>query len=272
MNRNQLKGDFEKMKKAILATLSIIAVLSICLAGTVSAYKAGYMLPNYQAAMEITADGTIGAGEWDDAFGDWLYDGWTKTSTNPNFRHNWEMGGTPNIADQWLLDVVTDTTNDAGDVFTFCFCGAQDDAATPQAADDVLINHTHTETTIYRGTGSGWAPDPAIVLGENVIIASSMASGHWVIELKFDKTGAIAGTAFDSHIRVAAYDASTGKTVMWPPMSEKDVPSSWGLNDYTTFQSESNPIPEGLTIGVMLVLSSVAAVVSIRYFRKPPKL
>ena len=260
------------MKKAILATLSIIAVLSICLAGTVSAYKAGYMLPNYQAAMEITADGTIGAGEWDDAFGDWLYDGWTKTSTNPNFRHNWEMGGTPNIADQWLLDVVTDTTNDAGDVFTFCFCGAQDDAATPQAADDVLINHTHTETTIYRGTGSGWAPDPAIVLGENVIIASSMASGHWVIELKFDKTGAIAGTAFDSHIRVAAYDASTGKTVMWPPMSEKDVPSSWGLNDYTTFQSESNPIPEGLTIGVMLVLSSVAAVVSIRYFRKPPKL
>jgi hypothetical protein len=257
------------MKKAILVTLGVIAIFSILLAGTVSAYKAGYVLPNYQAGAEITADGTISAGEWDDAFGDWLYDGWTKTATNPDFKHNWEMGGTPSIADQWLLDVVTDTTNDAGDVFTFCFCGAQDDAATPQT-DDVLINHTHTATTVYRGTGSGWAVDPAIVVGENVVIASSMASGHWVIEMKFDKSGGIADTSYDSNIRVAAYDASTGKTVMWPPMSEKDVPSSWGLNDYSSFAGET--VPEGLTIGVMLSLSSVVAVVSIRYFRKPPKL
>ncbi len=254
------------MKKAILAAFVTATICSLFFAATASAYKAGYMLPNYQAGAEITADGTIGAGEWADSFGDWLYDGWTKTATDPDFRHNWEMGGTPSIADQWLLDVVTDTTNDAGDVFTFSFCGMQDDAATPQT-DDVLINHTHTATTIYRGTGSGWTADPAIVLGTNVLIGSSMASGHWVIEMKFDKSGGIADTSFDSHIRVAAYDASTGKTVMWPPMSEKDVPSSWGLNDYSSFAGET--IPEGLTLGVMLLLSSVAAVVSIRYFRKP---
>ena len=262
------------MNKPILAILLLIGVLSLCFAGTVSAYKEGYVLPNYADDAEITADGVITGDEWFDSFGDWLYDGWTKTSTDPNFRHNWEMGGLPSIADQWLLDVITDTTEDPGDVFTYCFCGMQDDAATPQT-DDVLINHTRSGTTIFRGTGGGWAPDPAIVLGENIIIGSSMATSplsstpHWIIELKFDKSGGIADTAFDSHLRVAAYDESTGKTVMWPPMSEKDVPSSWGLNDYSSFAGES--IPEGLTIGVMLVLSTIAVVVSARYFHRRPK-
>ena len=261
------------MKREILATLSIIAVLSICLAGTASAAAAGYTLPNYQAAAEITANGQVGAAEWTDSFGDWLYDGWTKT-TNV-LRHNWEMGGTPFIADQWLLEVLSDTTNDAGDVFTYSFCGALDNAATPQAADDVLINHTHSATTIFRGTGTGWAPDAAIVLGTNVIIASSIAASplsatpHWIIELKFDKSGGIVGTSFDSNIRLAVYDASTGKTLMWPPMSQKDVPSSWGLNDYSSFAGQS--IPEGLTIGVMLTLSTIAVIVTTRHFHKKPK-
>lgn len=264
------------MKKAIMAALIAIAVSSIFLAGTVSAYKTGYMLPNYAAEVEPTADGMVGAGEWDVSFGDWLYDGWTKTSTDPNFRHNWMMGELPSISDNWLLEVVTDTTNDPGDTFTFTFCGAMDDAATPQT-DDVLINHTHSATTIFRGTGTGWTADPAIVLGENIIIGSSIAAStlsatpHWIIELKFDKSGGIEGTSFDSHIRVAAYDESTGKTVMWPPMSEQDVPSSYGLNDYSSFSGEE-PIPEGLAIGVMLTLSTLAVIVSARHFRKQPKL
>jgi hypothetical protein len=150
------------MKKKVLATLSIIAICSICLTGSVSAYKAGYTLGNFQGT-DITADGTMAAGEWTDSFGDWLYDGWTKTASI-SLRTKFEFGGVPSIADQWLIEVVSDTTNDAGDVFTFSFCGANDGAATPQAADDVLINYTRSGTTIYRGTGTGWAPDAAIVL------------------------------------------------------------------------------------------------------------
>jgi hypothetical protein len=256
------------MKKAIFATLGVIAIFSIFLAGTVSAFKAGYEVGNCQG-VDITADGVIGEGEWyDDSFGDWLYDGWTKTDDTIHIKY--EFGGTPTIADQWLINVLTDTTNDPGDVFTFCFCGAQDDASSPQNADDVLINYTRSGTTIYRGTGSGWAVDPEIVLGENVVIGSSMASGHWIIELKFDTSGNIAGTLYDSNVRLAVYDASTGKTLMWPPMSEQDVPSTYGLCNYSGYTDKT--VPEGLTLGVMLALSSVAAVVSIRYFRKPTKL
>ncbi len=254
------------MKKAILATLSIIAILSMAFAGTVSAPKAGYVLQNTQDPVGITADGVIGAGEWTSSFGDWLYDDWTKT-TGISVRTFFAMAGTPSIADQWLIEVASDTTNDVGDTFTFTFCGANDGATTPQSADDVKVVHTHSSTTIYRGTGTGWAVDSAIVLGTNVVIASSMASGHWIIEMRFDKSGGISGTAFDSADRVEVYDASTGKTLMWPPHSEANNPSTYGLLDYTNFGSST--VPEGLTIGLMLALSSVAVVVGTRYFRKP---
>jgi hypothetical protein len=126
------------MQKVMLATLSIIVICIMCLAGSVSAYKAGYSLGNGQGS-EITADGTNSPGEWStDSFGDWLYDGWTKT-TSISIHTKYEIGGTPNIADQWLIEVFSDTTNDAGDTFTFTFCGAADDATTPQSADDIKI-------------------------------------------------------------------------------------------------------------------------------------
>ena len=259
------------MKKTILAFLIAVAVCSLFLAGTVSAAKAGYVLPNYQGA-DISADGAVGTGEWTDSFGDWLYDGWTKSTSI--MKHKFEMGGTPSIADLWLVEVLSDTTNDAGDFFTFSFCSSLDNALSPQT-DDICVNYTRSATKIYRGTGTGWAIDAAIVLGTNVIIASSTAASpasatpHWIIELKFDKSGGIAGTSFDSNVRLAAYDASAGKTLMWPPLSSPDVPNDWGLNDYSSFAGGT--IPEGLTIGVMVLLSSFAVIVSYRYFRRQPK-
>jgi hypothetical protein len=65
------------------------------------------------------------------------------------------------------------------------------------------------------------------------------------------------------------YDASNAAQgwVAWPPTNETN-PSRWG--SIPTY--EAAPAPEGLTIGVMLAVSAVAVVVSIRYFRKPPKL
>lgn len=260
------------MKKAILAALGIIAICTICLAQIASAAAAGYVLENV-AGTDVTANGSVGSGEWTDAFGDWLYDGWTKTTSTTH--NKYEFGGTPTVGDEFLIEVLSDTTNDAGDSFTFCCCGAADSTLTPQSADDVKIVHTHSGTTIYRGTGTGWAVDASIVLGTNVVIASSIAASptsatpHWIIELKFDKSGGIAGMGFNTNCRFAAFDASTGKTLMWPPMSSTDVPNTYGLNDYSDFTSVT--IPEGISIGVMVLLASVVVIVSSRYFRKPPK-
>jgi hypothetical protein len=261
------------MKKAILATHIIITVFGICLAGTVSAYKAGYFVTQYQGT-EITANGAVGAGEWTDSYHDWLYSGWTKT--NNTWSIKWEMGGTPNIADQWLIEVLGDTTDNAGDVFTFCFDG-QTDGGTAPKTDDVKIEITgHAGGTIkaYRGTGTTWTPDAAIVIGTNVIIGTSIAASpasatpHWIIEMKFDKTGAIAGTGITSCVRLQTYDASVGGagTLMWPPMSTTDAPDSYG---YLDADISGGTIPEGLTVGIMVLVSTVAVIVGARYFSKP---
>jgi hypothetical protein len=43
-------------------------------------------------------------------------------------------------------------------------------------------------------------------------------------------------------------------------------------NKATANLTVDHTVPEGLTLGVMLALSTIAVIVSIRYFRKPPKL
>jgi hypothetical protein len=260
------------MKKAILATLSIIAVCSICFAGTVNALNPGYTTWNFQGAAP-TIDGQVNpATEWTDSYHDRLYSGWTMTTSTISIKWNMESG----IYETWLIEVLSDTTNDAGDYFQICHDGDTAGAGAP-ATDDVLINYTgHTTSTAFRGTGTAWAPDAAIVFPDNVQIASSIAASpasatpHWIIEMKFAKDGStIPGMGINTCIRIAVYDANTGQTLMWPPMSSADVPDGWGLN---SADISGGTIPEGLTIGLMVALSSVAVVVSARYFRKPPKL
>jgi hypothetical protein len=65
-------------------------------------------------------------------------------------------------------------------------------------------------------------------------------------------------------MRIAVYDESNAAagTRAWPPTS-RDAPSDWGDIEY-----DSNPIPEGIGLGVMVLLSTVAVVAGSFYFRK----
>ena len=262
------------MKKATLAALSVIAICTALLAGTVNATKAGYALWNFQGGAP-TLDGAVSPdGEWTDSYHDWLYSGWTMTNSTISNKWNMEAG----IYETWKIEVLSDTTNDAGDYFQICYDGQIDGGTAPQT-DDVLINYTgHSTSTAYRGTGTGWAPDAAIVFPDNVEIASSIAASptsttpHWVIEMKFGKDGtSIPGMGIDTAVRVAAYDASnpSAGVLTWPPMSSANVPDDYGLDDADI---TGGTIPESLSVGVMLALSFVAMIVSTRYFRKQPKL
>jgi hypothetical protein len=260
-----------KMKKAILAAFSIIAICSLCLAGTVIAAKAGYGFSIAEGA-SVTIDGAVSpATEWDDSYKDFLYSGWTMTTSF--FRAKWDM--TPN--ENWLIEILTDTTNDAGDFFQLSYDTLQDGAAAPQA-DDFLINYTgHTAAglKVYIGTGTGWATSSAVV-GTDVVVSTSIAASpasatpHWIIEIQISKLGTFA-MQYNGNPRVAAYDASNpaAGVLMWPPMSSADVPDTYGTG---TTDMSGTPIPEGLTIGVMVALSSVAVIVSTSYFRKQPKI
>jgi len=256
------------MKKAILIALGVIAVCSVFLAGTVIAAKEGYGFQISQGE-EITVDGAVSpATEWDDSYKDFLYDGWTMTTNF--FRDKWGMD--PAISEGWLLEILTDTTDDAGDNFKFTCDTLVDGGAAPQA-DDFKIEYTGGTTTIYAGTGTAWGTSAA-VLGEDVIIATSIAASpasatpHRIIEVWIMKQGVLA-QGLSNNAMLSYTDAGAGKTFMWPPESSVDSPDTYGMGETLL---GADPIPEGLTVGVMLSLSAVAVLVSTRYFRKPPRI
>jgi hypothetical protein len=266
------KGDFEKMKRAIFVIFSIITVCSLCLAGTVNAAKPGYSFIVYQESAP-TVNGQVAAGEWTDAYIDFFYSGWTMTTNL--WAVKWS-GTYPNIHEYWCIEIFTDTTNDAGDFFQISMDTAKDNAATPQT-DDFLINYTAAGIMAYKGTGTDWALFTGYVVGTDITIATSFsaspkgATPHRIIEIDFYKVAGTFGLQINNNARVAYYDASNPSqgVIMWPPYSSADVPNTYGDG---TSDIAGGTIPEGLTIGVMVLLSSFAVIVSTRYFRKHPKI
>ena len=250
------------MKKALLVALAVVALCSIFLAGTVSAAKEGY---GFQIASgePVTFDGAVSpATEWDDSYKDFLYDGWTMTTNF--FRCKWQ--GDPTEA--WIIEILTDTADNAADNFKLCVDTMVEGGAAPDA-NDFKLDWTGGTGTLYAGTGSAWGTSSAVI-GTDAIIASTVATSpasgtaHRIIEVFFDKQGALA-MQFSNNMYMEYTDADTGQTFKWPPESSPDVPDGYGTG--TTEFGDS--IPEGLTVAVMLSLSTVAVLVSIRYFRKP---
>jgi len=65
-------------------------------------------------------------------------------------------------------------------------------------------------------------------------------------------------------MRIAAYDASTGKFASWPPDSSTNIPDTWGV--VSTYSME--PIPEGLSPASAVLLSTAALTISGYFYRK----
>lgn len=245
----------------------MFGVLLVCglflTVGTAMAFEAGFEQVEYFAIEEIIVDGK-----------------WTTTT-------EWSAGqvrsmNTPQTAlFVYLMDAsgayspsilveFADSTQDAGDIIQVCMNGGVD-ASTPTAEDFKVEIQGRTTKKVYQGTGSGWAESStaaaAVQALATVTTSAHDPANHVVAEIKIDK-GTLAAWGANpppEGLRIAAYDASSDTWVAWPPASSADNPSTWGqVNGY-----DMNPYPEVLTISVMLALSTVAAVVGIRYFRKP---
>ena len=65
----------------------------------------------------------------------------------------------------------------------------------------------------------------------------------------------------------AAYDANTSTLAAWAPDSDADVPDEWGVIP----TNATEPWPEGFSLGVVVLLSSVAVAVGFYFLRKRPK-
>jgi hypothetical protein len=267
------------MKRKIWAILAVITVCSICLTGIVSAAKEGYGFTiGGTCTVDPDINGVVAAGEWDtDSYKDFLYDGWTMSTSF--FMDKWSSTLNSVISELWAVEFLSDTTNDPGDYFKM----SVDRTMTGGFSDTPLGGTAPTETcfqititgsgtvTMQIGTGTAWAAyaDPVsgtdYIVGTSVSASPSSATAHRCYELYLDKGvyGGVLAMGYLNNARLEVYDASTGKTLMWPPYSSADVPDTYGAG------TTGSVVPEGLTIGIMLAVASVAVVVSARYFRKP---
>ena len=265
------------MKKVILAVLAVIAVCSLCLAGTVSAAKEGYGFSLFNGGDITSWDGKVDpATEWDDSFKDWLYDGWTQTTSF--YRCKW--GYSPAICENWLMEFLGDTTDDAGDWWEMSVDTSLAGGAAPQP-ENFKVNWTTADgVKVWKGTGSGWTAFTEAVVGNggdvfagtSISASPASATAHRIVEIYLDKgvsAGGPLAMALDNNARLAIHDAATGKTVMWPPYSDANQPDTYGAG---ITDISGGTIPEGLTIGVMVLLSTGAVIVSTRYFHKKPKI
>jgi len=259
--------------------LVLCSALLIVNVGTVMAYNETYSFLEYTTADNVvTIDGRwTTADEWHDA-------PLMQVGPTPNVgKFMYKLAGdiTTIFNMQFCLEFA-DNTNDATDVYQICIDGPASASATaPQATSYKIEIVGHTTLTVYKGTGSGWSTMTTSAVTSSNTLATSPhdPANHYICEIQFDKqvlagadgwAASAPGSTYGAGpygIRVAMYDPGQG-WVAWPPTSTADNPSTWGVISDISMGS----YPEGLTVGLMLALSSVAVVVSARYFRKPKKL
>ena len=171
----------------------------------------------------------------------------------------------------WLIEIFDDNTTDAEDYWQICLDPDNSGGTAPGSGDYKIEIVGHTDLVCYQGSGSDWTeitPDPGEVMWSNSISGMSPwnLTEHWVLELYFIKTaGVIQTPAPPNGMRVAVYDASNPDAghLCWPPESDADVPDTWGEENY-----QMANIPESLSFGVVVLLSSVAVLVGSSWLRK----
>jgi len=252
------------MKRALFVAVCVLALCSSCLligTGIVMAAKAGYSHTVYPLQTAVTWDGNwTSTGEWTDGFP-------TSITANSVFRTKWELISDPFRVNQYILvEILNDTTNDAGDYWQICMDCDMSGGTAPGSGDLRIDIVGHNNVTWYQGTGTGWTPMATPSADQfkwsNSISASPHSSTpHWILELMIDKA---LGPGAQYWARVAAYDASNSAAGVhaWPP-SSPDVP-----DDYGDFPYVSDPIPESMSLGVVVLLSSVAVLVGSFCYRK----
>jgi len=194
--------------------------------------------------------------EWTDGEVTWI-------GTDVAFRSTLDSGIT-----RWIVEFFSDTTDDPGDFWQFCFDGGQIGGSEPLLAGHRKFEiNGHTDLVYYGGDGMGnWGErtlNPGDIEWANSLSASpTNSTPHWILEFQTDKNSGQPQMGPVWNFYLAAFDASNPGVHAWPP-TDPDVPETWGIENYST-----EPIPEVLTFGVMVLLSSISVLVGYKYFVK----
>ena len=199
---------------------------------TVLATEPGYTRLEYSTVVEPTIDGEwTSADEWTDA-------GPTDIDSNVYFRSTFTMVSMDPITvnSNFIVEILNDDTNDAGDYLQICIDGLLNGGSAPQT-DDFKIEVTgHGSPTVYQGDGSGWTvvtPEAGdLVFAESLTDSPMSSASHWIAEVTISKSSGVIQMAEQWGLLIEVYDETNDITEAWPP-TDSDVPDTWGLNDYT---------------------------------------
>ena len=255
-----------EMKKWI-SILILCSLLITTIVGTAMAGNPDYSIIEYTGGITLaTVDGEYTTeDEWSDALT-------VPISDNATFWYYAEI----NVFNvEMCVEIFSDNTTDAEDYWQFCYDDDNSGGTAPSTGDYRVDIIGHTDVIIYAGNGTGWEQteltpnDVALTWADSLSASPNDSNPHWILEISFVKTTAFIPSAPPTGLRVAVYDASNSADGVqdWAPDSDVNVPDEWGL----VASYSADPIPEGLTFGVMAVLSSVALLTGSHYLRKRSK-
>jgi hypothetical protein len=268
-----MKEECLRLKRAGLTVFYVLVLCSLLLmvkVGTVRSSEPGYSFEEWKSIWVPTIDGTwTSADEWRDGLLMQIGFATTFQTTVTIFSYS-------TIYEEFLVEIYSDNTTDAGDYWQFCFDTANNSSPAPDTDDYRFDIVGHTTLVAYQGNGTGWTQldsPPLVITWANSINRSLLTpfynDPHWILEFRVAKTNDPIPINPPLGLRVAVYDASNAEqgVLAWPPTSQDD-PSRWGL--ISGFAGEWG-IPEGLTLGPVVLLSTAAVMVGSYFMRKRPK-
>jgi hypothetical protein len=246
------------MKKIITITFCILMLFSLLLSvGTVMAAEPGYERFSRPTVVIPTIDGQwTSLDEWTDGEETWI-------GTDVVFRSTWDNPG-DDVYTRWIVEFLTDTTDDPGDLWLFCIDGEQSGSSGNVRKFEIT---GHTELTWYLKIGaSSWTvyslTEDEIEWANSLSASPTSSTPHWILEFQIPKNTGQVTMSYIWNFLLQASDASNPTFHAWPP-TDPDNADTWGIENYST-----EAIPEGLTFAVMASLTTVSMLVGYRYFVK----
>jgi hypothetical protein len=246
------RGGGLLMKKIIVITLCNLMLFSLLLTVvTVMAAEPGYERFSRPTQVIPTIDGKwTPDNEWTDGEETWI-------GTDVVFRSTLDGDMT-----RWIVEFLTDNTNDAADLWRFCIQGFPSQTTGVRMFE---ING-HSELEWYSLSGENWvvrASDASEIEWANTVSASPTSdTPHWILEFQIDKDSGQVTMDDVWNFYLEVFDKSNPEVLAWPP-TDYLVPEEWGVENYNP-----EPIPEGLTFAVMALLTTISMLVGYKYFIK----
>jgi len=248
------------MKKIIATTFCTLMLCGLLLTVGINMVVAqDYERNSYITQVTPTLDGEwTSPDEWTDGDETWI-------GTDVVFRstHDGDMT-------RWIVEFLTDTTDDSGDYLQFCFdIGQYEDSELTLGHNNAIQIVGHTELVKFNvgdGEWVDWAGSALEVEWANSLSTSSASSTpHWIYEIQIDKTTATIPWEGDWNFLLGVFDQSNSGDGLqtWPPNADTLIPAEYG-----TENSLPEAIPEGLTFAVMALLTTVSMLVGYKYFIK----